>query len=150
MGTVRRAVIAALVLAGVIAGTARGEPPPAEMNGKAASVFAEFREHGFRVAPSPPGPADRHEWAGWENRPGQGRHVGPEARCEEQTKATCSLHVVNNYTVSGQNSARPWCQRRAQECPTSAGCVHNPYWAMRGPQLAAGLMVWSHGYPNRQ
>ena len=145
MGTVRRAVIAALVLAGVVAGTARGEPPPPEMNGKAASVFAEFRNMGPHRAFAT-GPADSAYWWAGVGGPDPDKAVTSALkRCEEQTKATCSLHVVNNYTVSGQNW-RDLVPARAPGVPDIGRLRPQPYWAMRGPQLAAGLIVWSHGY----
>ena len=66
-------------------------------------------------------------------------------RCEETNKQGCALYAVNNYTVAG----RDWRQlvpARAADAPDIGRLRPEPYWSMRGPQRAAGLIVWSHGY----
>ena len=35
---------------------------------------------------------------------------------------------------------------RAADAPDIGRLRPQPYWSMRGPQLATGLIVWSHGY----
>ena len=66
-------------------------------------------------------------------------------RCEERGGQTCTLHVVNNYTVTGQDW-RELVPARAADAPDIGRLRPEPYWSMRGPRLAAGLIVWSHGY----
>ena len=68
-------------------------------------------------------------------------------RCEDRVKQApgCTLHVVNNYTVTGQDW-RAAVPARAANAPDIGRLRPEPYWSMRGPQLATGLIVWSHGY----
>lgn len=66
-------------------------------------------------------------------------------RCEERGKPPCVLHVVNNYTVTGSDW-RAQVPQRAADTPDIGRLRPEPFWSMRGPNLAAGLIVWSHGY----
>lgn len=66
-------------------------------------------------------------------------------RCEGRGKLPCVLHVVNNYTVTGADW-RTAIPARSADAPDIGRLRPEPYWSMRGPKLAAGLIVWSHGY----
>jgi pimeloyl-ACP methyl ester carboxylesterase len=66
-------------------------------------------------------------------------------RCEERGKRPCTLHVVNNYTVTNADW-RAEVPARSADAPDIGRLRPEPYWSMRGPRLAAGLIVWSHGY----
>ena len=70
---------------------------------------------------------------------------GALKRCEERGKPPCTLHVVNNYTVTGADW-RAEVPARSADAPDIGRLRPEPYWSMRGPKLAAGLIVWSHGY----
>jgi pimeloyl-ACP methyl ester carboxylesterase len=62
--------------------------------------------------------------------------------CEERAKSKCSLYAVNNIVLNG----RDW---KAAQPPMLAPIGRlrpQPYWENKGPQAAAGLIVWSHGY----
>lgn len=120
-------------------------PGQAPNNSEAARLLADFQNFGPHRAfvVSPDGRASW--WAG-----AGGADPGPAItsalkRCQERTKQECRLHVVNNYTVTGHD----W---RELVPARSVGAVDigrlrpQPYWSMRGPQLATGLLVWSHGY----
>jgi pimeloyl-ACP methyl ester carboxylesterase len=66
-------------------------------------------------------------------------------RCEERNKQGCVLNAVNNYTVTG-GEWRQVVPERAADMPDIGRLRPEPYWSMRGPQRATGLIVWSHGY----
>ena len=62
--------------------------------------------------------------------------------CEERAKTACTLYAVNNIVLNG----RDW---KAATPPSLANIGRlrpEPYWENKGPQTAAGLIVWSHGY----
>lgn len=62
--------------------------------------------------------------------------------CEERSKARCTLYAVNNVVLNG----REWKSAAPPLLPTIGRLRPQPYWENRGPQAAAGLIVWSHGY----
>jgi len=62
--------------------------------------------------------------------------------CAERSKTSCTLYAVNNVLLSG----RDW-KKAAPPVLQAIGRLHaEPYWDNAGPQKAAGLIVWSHGY----
>lgn len=141
----RRLIVAVAVLMAGAVGAAEAQTSAQQLNAGAARLFADFQNFGphraFAVAPD----GNASWWAGGSG-PDPGRVIAAALkRCEEKANQACTLHVVNNYTVTG----RDW---RELVPARSAGAVDigrlrpEPYWSMRGPQLAAGLIVWSHGY----
>jgi len=138
-------IVAVAILVTGAAGAAKAQLPAQQLNAGAARLFAEFQTFGphraFAVAPD----GNASWWAGG-GGPAPGKVVDSALkRCEEKAKQACTLHVVNNYTVTG----RDW---RELVPARAAGAIDigrlrpEPYWSMRGPQLATGLIVWSHGY----
>ena len=67
-------------------------------------------------------------------------------RCAERSPEPCRLQTVNNVTVSGVDRWREEVPARSPDAPDLGRVRPAPYWSMRGPQLANGLVVWSHGY----
>lgn len=61
--------------------------------------------------------------------------------CEER-QAKCSLHTINNVVLAG----RDWKSAAPPLLPAIGRLRPQSYWANKGPQAAAGLIVWSHGY----
>lgn len=121
--------------------------PPAGMapNAEAARLLPEFQNFGphraFAVAPD-----GRASWWAGAGGPDPGTAVATALkRCLERTKEACKLHIVNNYTVTG-NDWRELVPARAVGAVDIGRLRPQPYWSIRGPQLAAGLIVWSHGY----
>lgn len=119
--------------------------PPSTPGDEAARSLSDFQNFGphraFVVAPD-----GRPSWWAGAGGPDPGATVAAALkRCLERAKEECKLHIVNNYTVTGHD----W---RELVPARSAGAVDigrlrpQPYWSMRGPQLATGLIVWSHGY----
>ncbi len=62
--------------------------------------------------------------------------------CEERSKSKCTLYAVNNVVLKG----RDWKAAAPPLLPEIGRLRPEPYWDNRGPQGAAGLIVWSHGY----
>ena len=62
--------------------------------------------------------------------------------CEERSKTTCTVYAVNNVVLHG----RDWKQATPPVLPPISRLQPEPYWNNKGPQAAAGLIVWSHGY----
>jgi len=62
--------------------------------------------------------------------------------CEARAKSRCTLYAVNNVVLSG----RDWKSAAPPLSPAIGRLRPEPYWQNRGPQAAAGLIVWSHGY----
>jgi pimeloyl-ACP methyl ester carboxylesterase len=137
-------VAVAVLLAGPIQGAeAQSAAPP--LNSAAARSFADFQNFGphraFVLSPQ----GKPMWWAGAAGPDPGGVIAAALKRCADQAKEACILHVVNNYTVTGQNW-RELVPARAVDAPDIGRLRPEPYWSMRGPQLAAGLIVWSHGY----
>jgi hypothetical protein len=138
---VRGASIAALIVLviGMAAQPAAAGPP----NDQAATAFSAFRNMGphraFVVGPDGSG----NWWTG--ARDPQRAVDSALKQCEERTKGTCTLQAVNNYSV-GPGDWRKFVPVRAIDAPDIGRLQPQPYWSMRGPQLAAGLIVWSPGY----
>lgn len=147
-----RWLIATLVLAASIA-TAEAQPaaqPPPQpagqpLNAEAARSFSDFLnfapQRAFVV-----GADGKANWqAGASGPTPAGAIAAAMKRCEQRGPQTCTLHVVNNYTVTYQDW-RQLVPARAVDAPDIGRLRPQPYWSMRGPQLATGLIVWSHGY----
>jgi len=134
---------AALAWAGSVA-TAEAQPAK-PLNAEAARSFADFQNFGphraFVVSPE----GKPYWWAGSGGADPGGAVSSALKRCADQAKQTCELHVVNNYTVSHHNW-REMVPARAVGAVDIGRLRPEPYWSMRGPQLAEGLIVWSHGY----
>jgi pimeloyl-ACP methyl ester carboxylesterase len=62
--------------------------------------------------------------------------------CEDRSKSKCSLYAVNNVVLNG----RDWKAASPPLLPVIGRLRPEPYWQNQGPQAAAGLIVWSHGY----
>ncbi len=115
------------------------------LNEEAAKSFNDFQNYGPHRA-FVVGPDGKPTWQAGGGGPDPGRVVEVAMkRCEERAKQPCTLHVVNNYTVTRQNW-REAVPARAADAPDIGRLRPEPYWSMRGPQLANGLIVWSHGY----
>lgn len=122
---------------------AQSAGPP--LNTEAAKSFADFQNFGPHRA-FVVGPDGRAAWWAGAGGPDPGNAIAAAMRrCEERTKQGCVLHIVNNYAVTG-GEWRALVPARAAGAPDIGRLRPEPYWSMRGPQLATGLIVWSHGY----
>lgn len=67
---------------------------------------------------------------------------GAMKRCEEGKKGACTLYAVNNVVLNG----RDWKAAKPPVLPDIGRLRPEFWWDNKGPQAAAGLIVWSHGY----
>lgn len=63
-------------------------------------------------------------------------------RCKQAAKGDCQLFAVNNVVVGG----RDWKSAMPAALSTIGRLRPQPWFQNRGPQAAAGLLVWGHGY----
>jgi pimeloyl-ACP methyl ester carboxylesterase len=83
-----------------------------------------------------------YSWSGATgNDPSEAVELGLKY-CEERSKAKCTLYAVNNIVLQG----RDWKTAAPPPRPNIDRLRPEPYWDNKGPQGAAGLIVWSHGY----
>ena len=146
--------IAAAVLLALMPGPAAAQPSPAtpsagphsqDSNSATARSYSDFLLFGPHRAFAVDSDGAPWWWAGL-----SGPDPGPAVsnalkRCEERGKPPCRLVAVNNYTVTGSDW-RAEVPARSPDAPDLGRIRPEPYWSMRGPQLANGLIVWSHGY----
>jgi pimeloyl-ACP methyl ester carboxylesterase len=133
--------LAAAALSAVLA-AAGTSPAYAQLGPDAQKLYADFERLAphrvFMLAPSGRG----FLWAGAAGEdPTRAVENGLKA-CESEAKAKCSLYAVNNVVLNG----RDWKSAAPPVLPTIGRLRAEPYWQNKGPQAAAGLMVWSHGY----
>jgi hypothetical protein len=62
--------------------------------------------------------------------------------CREKSGDVCRLYAINNVVLSGAD----WKSAAPPQLPPIGGLRAPSYWHNSGPQTAAGLVVWSHGY----
>ncbi len=153
-----RRLIAALAVglapAAAAAQTAPAPPSPAkppstkpapDQASVTARSYAEFLTFGPHRAFVVGGDGKSYWWAGV-GGPDPGTAVANALkRCEERSPPPCRLQTVNNVTVTG-TAWRDAVPARSPDAPDIGRLRPQPYWSMRGPQLANGLIVWSHGY----
>lgn len=117
-------------------------PASAQLKPEAQRVFDDFErlapQRAFALA------ADGRGYS-WLGAPGADPSVAVERAmklCAERSKASCQLYAVNNLILNG----RDW----KSAAPPALGPIGRlrpePFWQNKGPQSAAGLIVWSHGY----
>src|SRR5688500_5588189 len=135
--------VAALLMAPL--GTAAAQQAAPALNAAGARSLADFQNFGPHRA-FVIGADGRAAWYVGVGGADPGNAVsGALKRCEERGKPPCTLHVVNNYTITGADW-RAEVPARSADAPDIGRLRPEPYWSMRGPHLAAGLIVWSHCY----
>jgi pimeloyl-ACP methyl ester carboxylesterase len=135
--------VAALVMGPAAMAGAQTTAPP--LSAEATKSFADFESFGPHRA-FVVGPDGKAAWWAGVGGPDPGNAVASAMRrCEERNKQGCVLYTVNNYTVTG-GEWRQLVPERAADTPDIGRLRPEPYWSMRGPQRATGLIVWSHGY----
>jgi pimeloyl-ACP methyl ester carboxylesterase len=81
-------------------------------------------------------------WAGANGADPGAAVTGVLKACEERSKSKCTLYAVNTVVLRG----RDWKAAAPPLLPAIGRLRPEPYWQNKGPQAAAGLIVWSHGY----
>lgn len=138
------AVSVACVAVLLTGGTAAQTPPTAD------ALFSDFQNMGPHRA-FVVNAENQGNWSAGASGPDPTRAIDTALKtCRDKNKGECTLHVVNNYTVTGHDW-RELVPARSPGAPDIGRLRPQPYWSMRGPQLASGLLVWSHGYgPERR
>ena len=117
-------------------------PAAAQLGADAQKVWADYERLGphkvFMLAPDRKG----YLWAGNPGADPGGAVERGLKYCEDTAKAKCTLYAVNNVVLDG----RDWKAAAPPTLPNIGRLRPEPYWANKGPQAAAGLIVWSHGY----
>jgi pimeloyl-ACP methyl ester carboxylesterase len=117
-------------------------PASAQLKPDAQKTFEEFQRLGPHRAFALAADGKGYLWAG---SPGADPSTAVDRvmkACSESSKSTCQLYAVNNVILNG----RDW-KTAAPPLLSGIGRLRpEPYWENKGPQAAAGLIVWSHGY----
>ena len=125
-----------------LAAALAASPASAQLGADAQRAYEAYQllapHRAFLVAPD--GKTDA-----WSNAPGADPTGAVDSGlkyCQERAKAACKLYAVNNVVLNG----RDWKAAAPPLLPTIGRLRPEPYWDNKGPQGAAGLIVWSHGY----
>jgi pimeloyl-ACP methyl ester carboxylesterase len=117
-------------------------PASAQLGADAQRTYDDFQHlaphRAFTLAADGKG----YLWAGSAGADPSGAIERGLKDCEQRSKSTCTLYAVNNVVLNG----RDWKAAAPPLLSTIGRLRPEPYWANKGPQGAAGLIVWSHGY----
>src|SRR5215467_181745 len=110
--------------------------------GDAARSYAEFQTLGPQRAFAASANSKGYWWAGSSGAdPSRAVDAALKA-CQDKSAGKCSLYAVNNIVLDG----RDWKTAAPPAAPAIGRLRGQPWWLNKGPQTAAGLIVWSHGY----
>ncbi len=130
-----------VAVVGLVAGltsTAVAQPLSAE----AARTYDDFQNLGPHRAFAIAADGKGYLWAGSGGTDPAGAVASVLKSCADRSKSTCTLYAVNNIVLNG----RDWKTATPAPLPPIGRLRPEPYWDNKGPQAAAGLIVWSHGY----
>ncbi len=134
--------IRAIGLAAALAAASVASPALAQLNAGAQRTYEDFQRLGphrvFMLAADGKG----YLWAGASGVDPSGAIERGLKSCGDSAKAACTLYAVNNVVLNG----RDWKSATPPLLPAIGRLRPEPYWDNKGPQAAAGLIVWSHGY----
>jgi len=131
-----------VALAAALGATLAASPASAQLGADAQRTYEDFQRLGphrvFMLGPDGNG----YLWAGASGADPSSAVERGLKYCEERAKAACKLYAVNNVVLNG----RDWKAATPPALPNIGRLRPEPYWQNKGPQAAAGLIVWSHGY----
>ncbi len=137
-----RAALWMVALAATWVTTWVASPASAQLGADAQRAYEDFQRLGphrvFMLAPNGKG----YLWAGAAGADPSGAIERGLKYCQDNATAACTVYAVNNVVLSG----RDWKAAAPPLLPTIGRLRPEPYWQNKGPQGAAGLIVWSHGY----
>jgi pimeloyl-ACP methyl ester carboxylesterase len=117
-------------------------PASAQLGADAQKTYDDFQRLAPHRALAIAADGKASSWAGASGAdPGRAVESVLKA-CEERSKSKCTLYAVNNVVLNG----RDWKSAAPPLLPPIGRLRPQPYWENKGPQAAAGLIVWSHGY----
>jgi pimeloyl-ACP methyl ester carboxylesterase len=107
-----------------------------------ADSFAEFQFFGPQKAFAVSSDQRGYWWAGANGASPNAAVNAALKACEQRSGSKCNLYAVNNIALNG----REWTTAAPPLLPAIGRLHPQPWWKNKGPQGAAGLIVWSHGY----
>lgn len=117
-------------------------PASAQLGADAQKTYDDYQRLGPHRAFALAADGKGYLWAG-SSGADPGRAVENVLKlCEERSRSRCALYAVNNVALGG----RDWKSAAPATLPAIGRLRPQPYWENKGPQAAAGLIVWSHGY----
>jgi pimeloyl-ACP methyl ester carboxylesterase len=117
-------------------------PASAQLGADAQQSYDDFQRLAPHRAFATAADGKAYLWAGVSGTDPGAAVAGVLKTCEERAKSRCALYAVNNVVLNG----RDWKTAAPPLLPAIGRLRPEPYWQNRGPQAAAGLIVWSHGY----
>lgn len=131
-----------VALAAAIATIVAGVPAWAQLTANGQRAYDQYRMQAPNRAFALASNGDGYFWSGTS---GHDPGLAVEkvlASCQSKSGAPCRLHAVNNVVVSGAD----WKQLAPPALAPIGRLRAASWWQNVGPQAAAGLVVWSHGY----
>jgi hypothetical protein len=121
---------------------ATGQPAATSLDASAARLFADFQLFGPQRAFVVSADGRGFWWAG-SNGADPGRAIESALKaCQDKTGGKCTVFAVNDILLNG----REWKAATPPASPPIGRLRGQPWWENKGPQAAAGVIVWSHGY----
>ncbi len=130
------------MLATALAVAVNATPALAQLGADAEKAYADYQRLGPHRAFMLGADGKGYVWTGAAGADPGGAVDRGLKNCEERSKAACRLHAVNNIVLNG----RDWKTAAPPVLPDIGRLRPQPFWQNKGPQAAAGLVVWSHGY----
>lgn len=117
-------------------------PASAQLGADAQKTYDDFQRLAPHRAFATAADGTGYLWAGASGVDPGAAVASALKSCEERSKSKCTLYAVNNVVLAG----RDWKSAAPPLLPAIGRLRPEPYWQNKGPQAAAGLIVWSHGY----
>jgi dienelactone hydrolase len=134
--------IRAALLATAAAAILTAAPAAAQLKPEARKLFNDFEQLAPQRAFALSADGRGYTWSGSSGADPTSAVNSVLKRCQEQSQSACTLYAVNNVVLNG----RDWKAAEPPALPTIGRLRPQFYWQNKGPQAAAGLIVWSHGY----
>jgi pimeloyl-ACP methyl ester carboxylesterase len=113
-----------------------------QLSGDAARSYAEYQQYGPQRAFVVSADGKGYWWAGSSGADPSRAVASALEACTKKGSSQCSVFEVNDIPLNG----RDWKSARPSTSPVIGRLRGQPWWQNQGPQSAAGLIVWSHGY----
>jgi dienelactone hydrolase len=137
-----RLALGALLLACLHIGSAAADNPVPFIDADGQRGYQRYLDEGFHrvFAISEHGGYG----AGWGNSTIEGATSTAMTNCGKRDPGgPCRIYAVDGYVVWGKD---PDALPRYADAPKLGAFIPSDYTPVRGPQVAAGLVIWSHGY----
>lgn len=130
-----------VAIAGLVAGLTSAAVAQT-LGAEAARTYADFQNLGPHRAFAIAADGKGYLWAGSGGADPATAVTSVLKSCADRSKSVCTLYAVNNIVLNG----RDWKTAAPPALPPIGRLRPESYWENKGPQAAAGLIVWSHGY----